>query len=353
MPRPPALLTELLDRGKAALFVRTLSLSPGAQRRLAGRPVVIEGNELSVQAQLMLRLQRWVREPALESLPMQHSRVMTGRQAAIVGGHHPVGRVEDRTVGGAEGDLPARLYVPRAGLGDERAPLAVFFHGGGMVRGDIESHDAVCRFLCEQAGVRVLSVDYRLAPEHPFPAGTDDAFAAVRWVSERPAEYGADPARLAVAGDSAGGHLAASAAIRAAQEGVPLAFQLLIYPMTQLGNDFPSRTRFAEGFFLTKDFMDQAEEMYLAGGDPTDPAGSVLLAEIPDGLAPAYLCTAGFDPLRDEGNAYAEKLAAAGVSIEHEVFGDHIHAFANLLAVEGPAMDHMRRIAAALRNGLG
>ena len=136
------------------------------------------------------------------------------------------------------------------------------------------------------------------------------------------------------------------------RRGGDLAFQLLIYPMTQLCSDFPSRRAFGEGFFLTEAFMDQAEEWYLAGGDATDPRGSVLLAEVPDGLAPAYLCTAGFDPLRDEGNAYAEKLAAAGVKVEHEVMTDHIHGFANLLAVEGPAMTHMRRVAAALRAGL-
>ncbi len=352
MLRPPATVMLFADRVKAVTLARALSLPRSVQRRLAGKPVVVDGNELSLQAQLLLRLQRAVREPAVETLPVEKGRIATRRQATIAGGRHPIGRVEECTVRGGSGDLDARLYVPRAALGSGPGPLTLFFHGGGMVFGDLDSHDAVCRFLAEEAAVRVLSVDYRLAPEHPFPAGVDDAWAALEWVSEHPEEYAADPARLAVAGDSAGGHLAAATAIRAAQEGRALAFQLLIYPMTQLCSRFPSRASFGEGFYLTAEYMDEAEERYLAGGDPTDPRGSVLLADLPDGLAPAYLCTAGFDPLRDEGDAYAEKLAEAGVTVQHQVFGDHIHGFANLLLTEGPAKDHMREVAAALRSGL-
>jgi acetyl esterase len=352
MPALPTAVVNAATRVKTVFFVRVMSLPPGVQRRLAGRPIVIEGNQLATQAQLMLRLQRVAREPATETLPLAEGRVALTRQAQMAGGHHPIGDVQERTVQGAAGKLPARLYVPRARVRTGPGPLALFFHGGGMVRGDLDSHDAVCRFLAEEAGVRVLAVDYRLAPEHPFPAGVDDAAAAYRWVSDHAEEYGADPARLAVAGDSAGGYFAAEAAIRAAVEGRALAFQLLIYPVTEMGGTKPSRSRFDEGFYLTKDFMQQAEDDYLAGADPADPRASVLHADIPDGLAPAYVCTAGFDPLRDEGDAYAAKLQEAGVKVEHERFLDHIHGFANLLAVEGPAKDHMRRVAAALRAGL-
>ena len=351
LPLPTALV-DAAERAKTAFFVRAMTLPPRVQRAIAGAPVRVEGNELSLQAQLMLRLQRVAREPASETLPLAQSRVAMTRQARMAGGRHPIGEVQDRSVPGADGELRARLYGPAALVGSAPGPLAVFFHGGGMVRGDLDSHDAVCRFFAEEAGVRVLAVDYRLAPEHPFPAGVDDAWAAYRWVSDHADEYDADPARLAVVGDSAGGHLAAATAIRAAQEGRDLAFQVLIYPMTELRSDTSSRRLFAEGFYLTEAFMDQAEDYYLAGGDATDPRGSVLHAEIPDGLAPAYLCTAGFDPLRDEGDAYAEKLQQAGVKVEHERFGDHIHGFANLLAFEGPAKSYMRRVASALRAGL-
>ena len=270
----------------------------------------------------------------------------------MAGGRQPIGEVRECTVQGAEGSLAARLYVPQALVGTDPGPLAVFYHGGGTTRGDLDSHDAVCRFLAEQAGVRVLAVDYRLAPEHPFPTGIQDAWAAYAWVSDHGDDYGADPARMAVAGDSAGGYFAAATAIRAAQEGRAMAFQLLIYPLAEHCAHTRSRDLFAEGFYLTRLFIERAEEDYLGGADPTDPRASVLRADIPDGLAPAYLCTAGFDPLRDEGDAYAAKLQEAGVEVEHERFVGHIHGFANLLAVEGPAKDHMRKVAAALRAGL-
>jgi acetyl esterase len=353
MPGVPAAVTDVATRAKTVFFVQVMSLPERVQRVIAGRPVRVEGNELALQAQLMLRLQKIAREPATETLPREQGRVAMTRQGRIAGGRQPIGEVHERTVPGADGgQLPARLYVPQPLVGGGPGPLVVFFHGGGMVNGDLDSHDAVCRFLAEQADVRVLSVGYRLAPEHPFPAGVDDAWAAYQWVSDHGADVGADPQRLAVAGDSAGGHLAAVTAIRAAQEGRDLAFQLLIYPMTELCGDHRSRHLFADGYYLTRAFIEQAEDHYLAGGDPADPRGSVLHADVPAALAPAYLCTAGFDPLRDEGDAYAAKLREAGVPVEHERFTDHVHGFANLLAVEGPAKDYMHRVAAALKAAL-
>ena len=356
---PPALLAVARARSlpvQTALASRLLAQPPSRLRRLAGRPVRIDGNELSVQPQVMVRLMRLIGERGAEEYDdVAAGRAAMNRQARMAAGSLPIGEVHDRTVRGAAGPLPARLYVPRGVT--EVGPLLVFFHGGGMVYGDLETHDGMCRFLAETAGVRVLSVDYRLAPEHVFPAGVDDAWAAFEWVASNAADYDADPARLAVGGDSAGGYLAAATALRAAQEQVPLAFQLLIYPMTEMFSSRASRTRFGEGFYLTADFMDRAETLYLAGADPRDPRASVLCADLTPKLvkhlAPGYLVTAGFDPLRDEGEAYAEKLQEAGVRLEYRLAAGEIHGFANMVGWPGPALNELSRAAGALRAGVG
>jgi acetyl esterase len=346
------------ERVKAQLFARAMSLPPGVTRRLAGRPTRIDGLELSPQTQLMLRLQRLARERGPETYPaVERGRAALLRQAAMVGGTQPVGAVRERTVRGAEGPLRARLYVPQALLDrpsgrPARDPMLVFFHGGGMVYGDLDSHDAVCRFLCEQAGVRVLAVDYRLAPEHPFPAGVDDAWAAYEWVHSNARDYAADPDRLAVGGDSAGAYLAAATAIRAAERGVPLAYQLLVYPVTDFGGGTESRRLFGEDLYLTTEFMDAATEHYLRGHDLRDPRASVLYADLPAGLAPAYVATAGFDPLRDEGEAFARRLEEAGVPVVAKRFAGEIHGFANILSVDGTPRQAMAELAAALHDAL-
>ncbi len=340
----------LIERAKGRVFRRAMSLPPHVVRRLAGPPVQRDGLTLSPHTQWMLRLQRIVREPAAESRPLPQGRKILRQQAAMAAGELPVGSVQDRTVRCAEGPRDARLYVP-SGAGAP-GPMLVFFHGGGMIYGDLDSHDALCRFLCEQAHVRVLSVDYRLAPEHPFPAGVEDAWAAYAWISANAGDYGADPERLAVGGDSAGAYLAATVALRAAEEDVPLAHQLLIYPVTDMRGGTASRREFGQGFFLTTEFMGLATTHYLQGHDPTDPRASVLFAEIPAGLAPVTLVTAGFDPLRDEGEAYVEKLRAAGVPVDFTRHDGEIHGFANMLGFPSSAYDAMtdlaRKLAAAL-----
>ena len=343
------------DHALGVAMALTLSQPRWWIRRIAGAPVRIDGNELSVQTQLLLRLQRTAFPRGPEDYPdFRDGRRVVRRQAALGAGRHRIGQVHERTVQGADGTLPARLYVPKGVT--EPGPLMVFFHGGGMVYGGLDTHDAVCRFLAEEAGVRVLAVDYRLAPEHVFPAGVDDAWAALEWVASNAADYDALPDRLAVGGDSAGGYLAAATALRAAQEQVPLAFQLLIYPMAEMRSTRASRDTFAEGYYLTKKFMDRAETAYLDGADPTDPRASVLHADLTEEvvahLAPAYLATAGFDPLRDEGNAYAERLQEAGATVEHVLEPGEIHGFANVLSFESPGLDAMRRAAAALKAGL-
>jgi acetyl esterase len=256
----------------------------------------------------------------------------------VVAGRHPIGAVRDVPVG----DLRGRLYTP---TGDRADPtgLLVFFHGGGFMYGDLDSHDAPCRFLAERAGVRVLAVDYRLAPEHPFPAAFDDALAAYRWAVENAPTLGVDPDRIAVGGDSAGGNLAAGVALAAAREGLPLAFQLLVYPATDATRQTRSFELFGSGFYLTRRFMELANELYVPDeADRKDPHASPLFDDVPEGLAPAYVATAGFDPLRDEGEAYARKLCDAGVRVEMHRFPDQIHGFFNVL---GPG--HRSRAAVA------
>ena len=354
------MIGEMNQRAKAAIFATAMTLDPRLVRRLAGRPTRIDGLTLSPQTQLMLRLQKVSREPVVESLPIPQGRVALRNQAMMVGGPQPIGEVQDRTVRGATGPLDARLYIPTALLDRPRTaeltpvadPMLVFFHGGGMIYGDLDSHDAVCRFLAEQAGVRVLAVDYRLAPEHPFPAGVDDAWAAYDWVSGHAGDYGADPTRLAVGGDSAGGYLAAATAIRAAQEGRELAYQLLIYPVTDNTGSFESRQLFGRDLYLTTEFIGVATKSYLQGHDPRDPRASVLYADIPANLAPAFLCTAGFDPLRDEGEAYAQRMADAGVDVTMKRYGGEIHGFANILCVDGPSKQAMAEMAHALGEAL-
>ncbi len=309
-------------------FRAVLALPEPVQRLLAGRPVRSEGQTLATDVQASLRLMRITREPEFASLPVAEGREQVRRVTALAGGTQPIGAVRDLPVGERNG----RLYVPTGATSP--GPLLVWFHGGGWVYGDLDSHDPACRFLAERSGVRVLSVDYRLAPEHPFPAAYDDCLASYHWVVEHAASLGADPARLAVGGDSAGGALAAATALAAAREGLPLAWQLLLYPGTDMRGGTESRARYNEGLVLTQEFLDVAKSSYLSGADDVlDPRASVFLDEVPDGLAPAYVVTAGFDPLRDEGEAYARKLADAGVEIELKRFPDQIHAFVHFVGV--------------------
>jgi acetyl esterase len=314
-----------------AMEARALRFAMGlperAQRAIAGRPVVIDGQTLAVDLQTMLRLQRIARTPAPESLPVAEGRLATLHDTRIVAGRQPIGAVRDLPVG----DLPGRLYTPSGDLPDPTG-LLVFFHGGGFVHGDLDSHDAPCRFLADRAGVRVLAVDYRRAPEHPFPAAYDDAVASLRWAFDNARTLGVDPARIAVGGDSAGGNLAAGAAVAAAREGLPLAFQLLVYPATDATRQTRSLELFGNGFYLSREYMEVANACYLPDeGDRKDPRASPLFETVPDGLAPAYIATAGFDPLRDEGEEYARKLCDAGVRVEMRRFPDLIHGFLNVL----------------------
>jgi acetyl esterase len=262
-----------------------------------------------------------------------------------------IGAVKDLAADGPAGPIPLRLYRPGGVPGSARLPALIFFHGGGWVIGDVETHDVLCRQLTAGAGISVVNVDYRLAPEHKFPAAIDDAWAATRWVAARAAELGIDAGRLAVGGDSAGGNLAAVVALLARDQGAPaLALQALIYPVTDVGAESASYADFAEGFMLTRESMRWFVAHYLAQErDAVDWRVSPLRAPSLAGVAPALVVTAGFDPLRDEGDAYARTLREAGVRVDAICYGGMIHGFVpmgRLIETGNRAVAH---IAASLR----
>ena len=277
------------------------------------------------------------------------------RASIFRGGDTPIGKSEDRKIPGPAGEIAVRIYTPVDASGPVLAGL-VFFHGGGFVIGDLETHDDLCRCLANGSGCRVVSVDYRLAPEHPFPAAVDDSFAATQWVAAHAAELGIDPKRLAVGGDSAGGNLAAVVAQLAKAKGSPaIAFQLLIYPVTQLGAavDTPSMRENGKGYFLEKEGMDWFTRCYAPDAKHrTDPRLSPMLCPDVSGQPPAYVITAGFDPLRDEGKDYADKLDAAGVPVTYVNYPGMVHGFFSMRSLIPKAREAVAAAAAAVREGV-
>ncbi len=347
-------MPDLRFRLESALLKVVLDLPVPLQRLLVRRPVVIDGLELAPETQLMLAVKRLARVPAAETLPLDRARAELERQQRLVGGRQPIGAVRDLSVDGAEGPLRARLYTPTERMGVEPAPTMLFLHGGGWMYGDLESHDPACRFLAERSGVQLLAVDYRLAPEHKFPAAVEDCQAAFRWLVEHAEEVNADPKRLAVGGDSAGGALSASTAVFAAENELPLAFQLLIYPGADFVERSASRDRLNEGFVLTEQFMTGAEEAYFATPDDSahPDASALRRVDFPQGLAPAFVATAGFDPLRDEGEAYAELLARHGVQVDTTRYDGMIHGFFQIVAAGHQSRLANIEIAQRLRRAL-
>jgi acetyl esterase len=265
-----------------------------------------------------------------------------------------IGLVKDLAADGPAGPIPLRLYRPADVPATTPLPVLVFFHGGGWVIGDLDTHDVLCRQLTAGAGVCVVAVDYRLAPEHRFPAAVDDAWAATRWIVAHAGELAVDGARLAVGGDSAGGNLAAVVSLLARDHGGPaIALQALLYPVTDVGTETGSYRDFAEGFMLTRDSMKWFFDQYLArAADAADwrvsPLRAPSLAELP----PALVVTAGFDPLRDEGDAYAARLRSSGVRVDAICYGGMVHGFVpmgRLIDTGNRAVSH---IAASLREAL-
>ncbi|HEX4669522.1 MAG TPA: alpha/beta hydrolase [Solirubrobacterales bacterium] len=350
-------LPRLPPRAEHWALKRVLSLSPRVQRRLFGPPPTIDGQTLASDTHALIKMAELAGgDSFLSGMSVEEARASARLEAEVVGSRPPIpmARVEALEIPGQAGPIPARFYVPAGPPAAVPAPLLVYFHGGGWVIGDLDTHDGVCRFLAAAAGTAVLSIDYRLAPEHPFPAAVEDAWAGFAWAATNAAELGIDPARIAVGGDSAGGNLAAVVSLLArAGGGAMPAMQLLIYPPTDSAGDLPSRRLFAEGFLLTKGDMDAFERAYLPpGSDPTDPRVSILLAPDLTGLPPAYVATAGFDPLRDEAEAYALRMREAGVKVALRRHPGLIHSFVNQTAISRTARGAMLEAAGALRMGL-
>ena len=366
-PRPAAPARRPLRDRLRHRAARALGhLPPALQLRLSGEPpVAVDGLTLDPQLQLLRALARRRGAPGLVEPTVEAGRLRYRREMqALAGPPVPVGAVHELTIPGAAGPLAARHYAPPRAAGDAPAPLLVWLHGGGFVIGDLETHDLPCRLLCRDAGQHVLSVAYRLAPEHPFPAGLDDACVALRWARAHAAALGADPARVTIGGDSAGGTLATVAARLAARAGEPPLAQLLVYPAVDVAPGVagdgraprPSERLFAEGFFLSmRDRL--AFGRHYVGRDPAargltrpdDPRIAPLRAPDLGGLPPALVVTAGFDVLRDEGEAYAAALAAAGTParlLRVAAFG---HGFLHVAGVSRAAREAMRDVAAAWR----
>lgn len=333
------------------------NLPPRLSRLVFGKPPEIDGQRLASDVQGLLRLAEFSGTNSYTNgLPPEQARAFSklGAGASEWRPKIPMARVEAVTIPTAAGPLGARFYLPGGLPGGTAPPLLVYFHGGGFVIGDLDTHDGVCRFIAAAAGLAVLSVDYRLGPEDPFPAGIEDAWSAFTWALANAAALGVDPARIAVGGDSAGGNLAANVCLRGKAEGGPMpALQLLIYPVTDSADDPRSRLLFANGFLLTKEDMDRFEAFYVPSDqDINDPRISILKAPDLSGLPPAYVTTAGFDPLRDEGEAYAIRMREEGTKVALRRHPGLIHGFANQTAVSRSSRGAMLELAGALRMGL-
>jgi acetyl esterase len=315
---------------------------------------VPSGPALDPQARALLDLMIERQVPAVHTLaPDEARRLYRERRHFTQPDPPPVGEVRALNVPGPAGDIPCRLYAPQA-RGAGLLPVLLYFHGGGWVIGDLDTHDVLCRQLCEGAGVAVLSVDYRLAPEHRFPAAVDDCAAVVPWLRDHGAGHGLDASRHALGGDSAGGNLAAVVALMARDAGWPAArLQLLLYPATDMRAVAPSHATRAQGYLLTADSL-----AYYRGHYTPDPAtwsdwrASPLLASDLGRLPPALVLTAGFDPLCDEGRQYADALSAAGNRVQYVGFERQIHGFVPMSRVLDEALTAVDLCNAALRRAL-
>ena len=306
---------------------------------------------LDPQARTFLDQLAAVGAPPMAEATPEEARAAIAMMMALGGQPEERAATEDRTVPGPGGPVPVRIYRPK---GDGPHPAVVYFHGGGFVIGSVETHDGVCHQLATRVPAVVVSVEYRLAPEDRFPAAVEDCFAAAKWVSAHAAELGADAGRLAVAGDSAGGNLSAVVSMRARDAGgPPIAFQLLVYPATDLTRSSASHTENGEGYLLTSALMEWFTAHYMgAGGDLRHRDASPLFVEDLSELPPAVVITAEFDPLRDEGESYASRLRQAGVEARASRYDGMIHGFFGMDAVFDASRKAMDEAVAALRKGL-
>jgi acetyl esterase len=311
---------------------RLVALPPWLQTKISGKPpICIDGLTLHPEIQLLLSARSWQGKTTLRAESLEQARAAFRAQTRRYDSPCPVAKVRDFTIDGATGPLRVRHYTPDGPRG--AAPMLVFFHGGGFVLGDLDTHDAPCRLLCRHGAMHVLAVDYRLAPEHPFPAAVEDAVAAFHWVRLHAEELGADASRVCVGGDSAGGNLSAVVAQQARlASGAAPAAQLLIYPTLDSVEERRSMALFASGFVLETEDRRWFTRHYIRGrADRADPRLSPLRIEDAAGLCPAYIVTAGFDPLRDEGEEYARQLVAAGVPTTLRRYDGFVHGFVNMV----------------------
>jgi acetyl esterase len=286
--------------------------------------------------------------PPLYTMSLAEARAADLASIRQGGGEpEPVYEVTDLTIPGPGGELPLRLYRPAR---ERPRPALLYFFGGGWVLGTIDTADGVCRSLANSSGALVVVVGYRLAPEHPFPAAIDDCYAAVRWVAEHAAEIGADPARLAVGGDSAGGNLAAGVALRARADGPALAGQLLVYPNTDQLADDPSMRAADDRFLFNRHSVAWYRQHYLTDpGDAAHPLASPLRADQLAGLPPALVITAEYDPLRDQGEAYARRLADEGVQVQLSRYPGMAHGFFTMTGAVDASRAAIAQASSALR----
>jgi acetyl esterase len=288
--------------------------------------------------------------PPLNEMSPADARVAAEGFKALAGEPEEIADVSDRTIPGPGGEIPIRIYTP-AGTGSGPLPCLIYYHGGGWVLGDIDGTDNICRMVANRTGCKIASVGYRLAPEHKFPAPLDDCYTALEWVAANGGSIGVDTGRLAVGGDSAGGNLAAAVALRARDEGGPaLRMQLLVYPVTN--HDFSTASYQTNGndYLLTQDMMRWFWDHYLNGADDSKKAMvSPLQADSLNGLPRAFVLTGEFDPLRDEGEAYAERLREAGVKVVHKRYDGQIHGFWQMPGIFPSAMQAADDSAAELK----
>lgn len=292
--------------------------------------------------------------PKIWEIPPVAGREMyKGMSAMLDPQNVPIGKIDDRKIPGPGGDIAIRIYTPVGG-GAAALPAVVFFHGGGFVIGDLNTHDALCRQIANEAKARVVAVDYRLAPEHKFPAAADDCFAALKWVAAQASTIGVDANRIAVCGDSAGGNLAAVVCQLAQKAGGPrIVYQVLMYPTTIAHAKTGSMSMFEKGYFLEREAMDWFFDSYVPKGhDLKDPKLAPFFGDV-KGLPPAYVITAGFDPLKDEGKQYADKMAAAGVSVAYKDYPAMVHGFFNMSGIVPQAKDAIMDVAAKLKGAFG
>ena len=305
---------------------------------------------LDPQAQALLEQMKAMGFTYTPDLTVTRARELVQAMQAVRPAGEPVAHVEDRLIPGPAGEIPIRIYSPE---GSGPFPVLVFFHTGGWQVGDLDTQDPLCRRITNRAGCSVVAVEYRLAPEHPFPAAVEDSYEATRWVATHAAEFQGDPSRIAVGGDSSGGNLAAVIALMARDQSNPkLAFQLMMFPTTDFRLNTPSMEELGEGYNVTKQQMIWIRNNYLPNqADWTNPLASPLMAPNLSGLPPALIIYAEYDPLRDEAEAYATRLKEAGVSVKASRYDGMIHDFPDLF--EEPGNRALDEIASALRAAFG